>query len=762
MESKLNEFEILNKLGEGSFGQVYKVRRKADKQTYVMKQINISKMNARMKNEALNEASILAKLDSSYIVKYYESFIDKQLLCIVMEFCEGGDLHKLLKMQMGRPLPENQVWRFLIQITLGLAFLHKNKVLHRDIKSMNIFLSKDQVRIGDLGVAKLLNDQNNFARTMVGTPYYLSPEMCEEKPYNEKSDIWALGCVIYELCTFKHPFEANSQGALVLKIIRGRYEPIGQMYSSALGQLIDQCLQKDYRQRPDAFQLLQQASLIQQAQNLRMQLNLNQPHPNSKQTSQIQPIQTPVISKPKETQQSFATPVPVSVKSTPQGKPLKARVSTSSQNLQLEVKGKQEPVRETPVVQKKIVQVPPTSAPNQAQNQNQKMDDFYKDWRDKVSELQKQKQDDRIIVSRPELLKAEFQPNQIPIISSQSNNNQSNQQQNIFSSQQVQPTKKPVLQVKAKVSNPNIEEIDKKRIRKGAPKEPARQVKEPLRKADKIELTKETPKQNKTKSTKQQTCSQEEVDMVLNLPEFVAKDDSNFKVIQPEREIIDITSFADEIPTTIVDSQSEMESNQYVQVQFRSEPKTAAQQDSQNNGEYQDDSDKGAYTDPEDGDGGNDEEGRDDTADYGDEQPIQNRDIHTIQEEAFEETNQCNQFIELCIDNKKMDLNKQLLEAEQRKMELEQFLQIKRKECIQDLGQRLFEEVINFLRTKLNSQEELNDKDQEEIDDLIQNKLLNTKNPQIIYVIYKILHFEIEITKSVDKIKDLSEQLINL
>ncbi|CAD8161368.1 unnamed protein product [Paramecium pentaurelia] len=759
MESKLNEFEILNKLGEGSFGQVYKVRRKADKQTYVMKQINISKMNDRMKNEALNEASILAKLDSSYIVKYYESFIDKQLLCIVMEFCEGGDLHKLLKMQMGRPLPENQVWRFFIQITLGLAFLHKNKVLHRDIKSMNIFLSKDQVRIGDLGVAKLLNDQNNFARTMVGTPYYLSPEMCEEKPYNEKSDIWALGCVIYELCTFKHPFEANSQGALVLKIIRGRYEPIGQMYSSALAQLIDQCLQKDYRQRPDAFQLLQQSSLIQQAQNLRMQLNLNQPHPNSKQISQIQPNQTPIISKPKEIQQPLATPVPVSIKSTPQGKPLKAKVQ-SSQNLQLEVKGKQEPVRDTPIVQKKIVQVPPPSAPNQVQNQ--KMDDFYKDWRDKVSELQKQKQDDRIIVSRPELLNAEFQPIKIPIISSQSNNNQPNQQQNIFSNQQVQPTKKPVFQVKAKVSNPNIEENDKKRIRKGAPKEPARQVKEPLRKADKIDLIKETPKQTNNKSTKQQTCSQEEVDMVLNLPDFVAKEESNMKVIQPEREIIDITSFADEIPTTIVEYQSDMESNHYVQVQFKSDSNSVDKQDNENNNKYQQDSDKGAYTDPEDCDNENDEEGRDDTADYGDELPIQNKNIHTIQEEAFEDTSQCHQFIELCIDNKKMDLNKQLLEAEQRKMELEQFLQIKRKECIQDLGQRLFEEVINFLRTKLNSQEELNDKDQEEIDDLIQNKLLNTKNPQIIYVIYKILHFEIEITKSIDKIKDLSEQLIKL
>ena len=94
---------------------------------------------------------------------------------------------------------------------LGLAYIHKKKILHRDIKSMNMFLSKgENIRIGDLGVAKVLQENVNFARTMVGTPYYLSPEMCEEKPYNDKSDIWALGCVLYELCTFKHPFEAKN------------------------------------------------------------------------------------------------------------------------------------------------------------------------------------------------------------------------------------------------------------------------------------------------------------------------------------------------------------------------------------------------------------------------------------------------------------------------------------------------------------------------------------------------------------------------
>ena len=92
----------------------------------------------------------------------------------------------------------------------------------------------------------------DFAQTMVGTPYYLSPEMCEERPYNEKSDIWALGCVLYELCTFKYPFEATNQGALVLKIIRGKYNPIPNTYSQELKEIVDMCLCRDYKKRPYA------------------------------------------------------------------------------------------------------------------------------------------------------------------------------------------------------------------------------------------------------------------------------------------------------------------------------------------------------------------------------------------------------------------------------------------------------------------------------------------------------------------------------
>mmetsp|Transcript_2907 Transcript_2907/g.374 ORF Transcript_2907/g.374 Transcript_2907/m.374 type:complete len:129 (+) Transcript_2907:262-648(+) len=128
-----------------------------------------------------------------------------------MEYCPKGDLSTMLHNQMGRLLSENKIWLFFIKMCIGVEYLHSLNILHRDIKSMNVFLSNDDdIRIGDLGVAKVLNNSAAFAHTMVGTPYYLSPELCEERPYNVKSDIWALGCVLYELCTLRPPFEATN------------------------------------------------------------------------------------------------------------------------------------------------------------------------------------------------------------------------------------------------------------------------------------------------------------------------------------------------------------------------------------------------------------------------------------------------------------------------------------------------------------------------------------------------------------------------
>jgi NIMA (never in mitosis gene a)-related kinase 1/4/5 len=255
----IRDYILKEKLGTGSYGVVYKVLKRGDKQFYVLKQISLFNMNKAQIDEVKNESKILASLNSMFIVRYYDSFIDNNNLNIIMEYCDGGDLSHLLNNQMktGKLPNEDKIWKFFIQISLGIAYIHNKKILHRDLKTLNIFLTKDdKVKIGDLGVAKVLN-QTNFARTFVGTPYYLSPEICEEKPYNEKSDVWALGCILYEMATYKHPFNATNQGALILKILRGKYDPIANKdLSSDLKKMVDILLEKSYFKRPAVTEII--------------------------------------------------------------------------------------------------------------------------------------------------------------------------------------------------------------------------------------------------------------------------------------------------------------------------------------------------------------------------------------------------------------------------------------------------------------------------------------------------------------------------
>ena len=175
-----------------------------------------------------------------------------------MEYCDEGDLNDFIikKKESQTLIEEDLIWNLFIKITIGLAHIHQMKILHRDLKTMNIFLKNGfQVKIGDLGVAKILL-KNSFAKTLIGTPYYLSPEICQEKPYNDKSDVWALGCILYELCTFKHPFDAKSQGALILKIMNNTPENINNTYSKDLCNLIHLLLEKESEKRPSCKDIL--------------------------------------------------------------------------------------------------------------------------------------------------------------------------------------------------------------------------------------------------------------------------------------------------------------------------------------------------------------------------------------------------------------------------------------------------------------------------------------------------------------------------
>ncbi len=260
----IGNYIIIEKIGKGSFGIVYKAKRINEPLIYVIKQISLNGLTDFQINQVKTEAKILSLIKSNYVVKYYDSFFENGDLNIVMEYCDNGDLCNYLSKQK-QPLKEDLIWQIFIKITLGLTAIHKMKILHRDLKTLNIFLKKDmEIKIGDLGVAKELN-QASFASTIIGTPYYLSPEMCEDKPYNQKSDVWALGCILYELCTYRHPFNASNHGALILKILNADPDPILAIYSSKLQKLVNQILEKNCEKRPNCWDILNTPIVVEKA-----------------------------------------------------------------------------------------------------------------------------------------------------------------------------------------------------------------------------------------------------------------------------------------------------------------------------------------------------------------------------------------------------------------------------------------------------------------------------------------------------------------
>ncbi|XP_069349857.1 serine/threonine-protein kinase Nek1 [Eulemur rufifrons] len=254
----MEKYVRLQKIGEGSFGKAVLVKSTEDGRQYVIKEINISRMSSKEREESRREVAVLANMKHPNIVQYKESFEENGSLYIVMDYCEGGDLFKRINAQKGILFQEDQILDWFVQICLALKHVHDRKILHRDIKSQNIFLTKDgTVQLGDFGIARVLNSTVELARTCIGTPYYLSPEICENKPYNNKSDIWALGCVLYEMCTLKHAFEAGSMKNLVLKIISGSFPPVSLHYSYDLRSLLSQLFKRNPRDRPSVNSILE-------------------------------------------------------------------------------------------------------------------------------------------------------------------------------------------------------------------------------------------------------------------------------------------------------------------------------------------------------------------------------------------------------------------------------------------------------------------------------------------------------------------------
>ncbi|EAR94919.1 Serine/Threonine kinase domain protein (macronuclear) [Tetrahymena thermophila SB210] len=259
-QSQITDFEILKRLGEGSFGSVYQVKRKSDEKIYAMKKVKMMSLSTKEKENALNEVRILASIKSDNIISYKEAFYDEKssTLCIIMEFATKGDVLQQIseKKKKHSYFEENLIWKYAADMLLGLKSLHDMKILHRDLKGANVFIAEDgSLKLGDLNVSKV--QKRDFAYTQTGTPYYTSPEVWQNRPYDSKCDVWSLGCVLYEIVTLEPPFKGTSMEDLYKRVLRGNFSPINlQRYSSDLQKFIESCLKVEPKMRSSVESLL--------------------------------------------------------------------------------------------------------------------------------------------------------------------------------------------------------------------------------------------------------------------------------------------------------------------------------------------------------------------------------------------------------------------------------------------------------------------------------------------------------------------------
>ena len=273
----IGKYQIIKKIGEGSYAKIYKVKKDSSDKTYVLKNIPVSEEDYSSMKEILNESSILSTCDNIYVVKYYDSFFYCGTFNIITEFCPYGDLFGYIKFykERGSKIEEKIIWIIFIQLSLGLSYLHHKKILHRDIKTKNIFIKNNlTVKIGDFGIAKILNSTSSYAHTFIGTPYYISPELCKDQPYNDKSDVWSLGCVLYELCTLNHPFEGGTQVEIYEKIMTQKFKAISPDYSLELQKMVDLLLEKDEKKRPKMKDILKMKCVIDRANKYSINIDL--------------------------------------------------------------------------------------------------------------------------------------------------------------------------------------------------------------------------------------------------------------------------------------------------------------------------------------------------------------------------------------------------------------------------------------------------------------------------------------------------------
>jgi serine/threonine protein kinase len=257
------QYAKVRDLGKGSHGVCAVVRQITSGKHFVMKEVDMTGMDKKMQQCTMNESMVLCNLNHPNIIRYEGSAVSEgredATLNILMEYAAGGDMYARIARQRGRgPISEIQVVDWFIQTLLAVKYMHKQHILHRDIKSHNVFLTADGVvKLGDFGICRVLDHTLQNAYSFVGTPYYLSPELLLRKPYNYASDMWALGVLLCELMVQAPPFQGHDMDSLRKSILSGRFtQPSPAVYSKDIRAIVSMLLQQNPKARPCANRIM--------------------------------------------------------------------------------------------------------------------------------------------------------------------------------------------------------------------------------------------------------------------------------------------------------------------------------------------------------------------------------------------------------------------------------------------------------------------------------------------------------------------------
>lgn len=269
-EDPNNYFEILAQLGQGSYGSVYKALDRRDSKIVAIKVIEVDNEDL---TEIKKELHFLQGCKCEYIVSYKGCFRHDNKLWVVMEYCESGSILDLMAICDITSLKEAQIAAIMKMALHGLAYLHSSKKIHRDIKAGNLLLTlKGECKLADFGVSAELTPHTLKRKTIIGTPYWMAPEIFQFSEYDTKVDVWSLGITAYEMAMGEPPLAKLIQTQAMFRIVQdpapklpeGKM-PDGTVWSSEFRDFLRLCLQKNPIQRPTALHLLQTHPFITKA-----------------------------------------------------------------------------------------------------------------------------------------------------------------------------------------------------------------------------------------------------------------------------------------------------------------------------------------------------------------------------------------------------------------------------------------------------------------------------------------------------------------